>query len=228
MGKLLSYSQKDAISLVYFGSRGLTEEMFVEGVRQFAGVADSDAELDLGQLKRDIIRMLNVLPYARVCDQAFTVQVKVQTFLHDWKLSAVFTPNGRWAKGPGATLARAIIAGLTPLGFRDDVRRHVQFQDASGDPHKVVQLMEEMSRTKWAAIDGYQRGAPSSGRNAWKLPSGDRRRSSPQGEAHGLGASGRPIGEGCWGYGSTENGLGRRVIVVREGFVRRVALLGQL
>ena len=73
MGKLLSYSQKDAISLVYFGSRGLTEEMFVEGVRQFAGVADSDAELDLGQLKRDIIRMLNVLPYARVCDQAFTV-----------------------------------------------------------------------------------------------------------------------------------------------------------
>ena len=73
----MSYSQKDAISHVYFGGRGLTEEMLAEGVRKVTGVADSDAELDLGQLERDIIRKLNLSPDARVCNQAFTVQLKV-------------------------------------------------------------------------------------------------------------------------------------------------------
>ena len=48
MSELLSYSQKDAISLFYSGGRGLTDEMLAEGVRKIAGVADSDAELDLG------------------------------------------------------------------------------------------------------------------------------------------------------------------------------------
>ena len=114
------------------------------------------------------------------------MQLKIQKFVYDCKLSAVFVPKGRWAKGPGAIVARANIAGLTPPGFCDDVRRRVQFQDASGDPYRKVQLMEEMSRKKWAAIDGYQRGArSSSGRGGWKQPSGDGRRSSPQGEAHG-------------------------------------------
>ena len=132
--------------------------MLAEGVRKIAGVADSDAELDLGQLERDIIRKLKLSPDVRVCDQAFAVQLKVQEFLHDSKLSAVFVPNRRWAKGPGAIVARAILAGLTPPGFCDDVRRCVQFEDASSDPYRVVQLMEEMSPKKWAAIDEYQRG----------------------------------------------------------------------
>ena len=155
----------------------------------------------------------------------------------------MFAPNGRWAKGPGATLARAIIAGLTPSVFSDDVRRRVQFQNASGDPYRVVHLMEEMSRAKWVAIDGYQRGARSSGRGGRKKPSGDGRRSSPQGEANGSGASERPIGEGRWSCGSTdhkknkyptrdakatETSRGGRVIVVREWFVRRVVLLSRL
>ena len=48
MSELLVYSQKDAISLFYFGGRGLTENMLAEGVRKITGVADSNAELDLG------------------------------------------------------------------------------------------------------------------------------------------------------------------------------------
>ena len=48
MSELLSYSQKDAISLFYFGGRGLTEEMLAGGVKKIAGVADLDDELDLG------------------------------------------------------------------------------------------------------------------------------------------------------------------------------------
>ena len=95
-------------------------------------------------------------------------------------------------------MARETLAGLTPPGFCYDVRRRVQFQGASGDPGRVVQLMEEMSRKKWAAIDGYQCVArSSSGRRGWKQPSGDGRRSSPQGQAHGSGASRRRFGEGC-------------------------------
>ena len=47
MSELLSYSQKDAISLIFFGGRGLTEEMLAEGVRKIAWVADSNADLDL-------------------------------------------------------------------------------------------------------------------------------------------------------------------------------------
>ena len=155
MSELLSYSQKDAISLFYFGGRGLTEEMLAEGVRKNAGVADSDAELDLERLEHDITRKLKLSSDVRVCDQAFAVQLKVQEFLHDRKLSAVFVPSGRWAKGPGAIVTRVILAGLTSPGFRDDVRRRVQVEDASSDPYRVVQLMEEMSRKKLAAIDEY-------------------------------------------------------------------------
>ena len=140
-----------------------------------------------------------------MCDQAFAVQLKVQEFLHDRKLSAVFVPNRRWANGPGAIVARrAILAGLTPPGFRDDVRRRVQFEDAS-DPYRVVQLMEEMSRKKWAAVNEYQRGARSSGRGGWRQPSGDGCHSSPRGEAHSSGASGWPSGEGCWRCGSADH-----------------------
>ena len=204
MSELLSCSQKDAISLLYFGGRGLTEEMLAERVRKIAGVADSDAGLDLGQLERDITRKLKISPDVGVCKQAFAVQLKVQEFLQDRKLSVVFVPNGRWAKGPGAIVARAILAGLTPPGFRDDMCRRVQFEDASSDPYRVVQLMEEMSRKKWAAIDEYQRGARSSGRGDWRQPSGDGCHSSPRGEAHSSGASERPIGEGCWSCGSAD------------------------
>ena len=132
-----------------------------------------------------------------MCEQAVAVQLKVQEFLHDRKLSAVFVPNGRWAKGPGAIVARVVLTGLTPPGFRDDVRRRVQFEDASSDRHRVVQLMEEMSWKKWSAIDEYQRGARSSGRGGWRQPSGDGCHSSSRGEAHSSGASERPIGEGC-------------------------------
>ena len=114
-------------------------------------------------------------------------------------------PNGRWAKGPGAIVARAILARLTQPGFRDDVRCRVQFEDANSDPYRVVQLMDEISRKKWAAIDEYQRGARSSGRGGWKQPSGDGFHSSPRGEAHSSGASERPIGEGCWSCGSTDH-----------------------
>ena len=71
VSKLLSYSQKDAISLFYFGGRGLTEEMLAERVRKIAVLDDSDAELDLGQLERDITRKLKLSPGVRVCDQAF-------------------------------------------------------------------------------------------------------------------------------------------------------------
>ena len=58
----------------------------------------------------------------------------------------MFVPDGRWAKGPGAIVTTASIAGLTPPGFCDDVRRRVQFEDASRDPYRIVQLMEEVSR----------------------------------------------------------------------------------
>ena len=58
--ELLSYCQKDAISLsFYFRGSGLSEEMLAEGVRKVAGVADSVADLDLVQLKRDNTRKLN-------------------------------------------------------------------------------------------------------------------------------------------------------------------------
>ena len=72
--------------------------MLAERVRKIVGVADSDAELDLGQLKRDITRKLKVSPDLRVCEQAFAVQLKVQEFLHYRKSSAVFVLNGWWAK----------------------------------------------------------------------------------------------------------------------------------
>ena len=148
MSELLLYSQKDATSLFYFGGRGLTEEMLAEGVRKIAGVADPDAEHDLGQLEHETTRKFKLSPDLRVCEQAFVVQLKLQEFLHDCKLSAVFVPNGRWAKGPGAIVARAILADLTPPGFRDDVRRRVQLEGASSDSYRVVQLMEKMSWKK--------------------------------------------------------------------------------
>ena len=191
----MSYSQKDVISLLYFSGRGLTEEMLAEGVRIIAGVADSDAELDLGQLEYEITRKCKRSLDLRVCEQAFAVQLKVQEFLHNRKLSAVFVPNGRWAKGPGTIVARVILAGLTPPGFRDNVRRRMQFKDASSEPYRVLQLTEEMSRKKWAAIDEYQCGACSSGRGGWRQPRGDQCHSSPRGEAHSPGTSERPIGD---------------------------------
>ena len=141
MSELLSYSQKDTLSLFYFGGRRLAEEMLAEGVRKIAGVADSDAELDLGQLKRDITRKLKLSPDVRVCEEASAVQLIVQEFLKDCNLFAVFVPNGRWAKGPSAIVVRAILAGLTPPGFRDDVRRCVQFEDANSDPYRVASLV---------------------------------------------------------------------------------------
>ena len=72
--------------------------MLAEGVRKTAGVADSDAALDLEQLERDITRKLRLSPHLRVCEQAVAVQLKVQEILRDRKMSAVFVPNGRWAK----------------------------------------------------------------------------------------------------------------------------------
>ena len=107
-------------------------------MRKIAGVADSDAELDLEQLEHEITRKNKLSPDLRVCGQAFEVQLKVQEFFHDRKLSTVFVPNGRWGKGPGAIVARAILAGLTPPDFRDDVRRCVQLEDASSDTYRVV------------------------------------------------------------------------------------------
>ena len=53
---------------------------------------------------------------------------------------------------------------VTPQGFRDDVRRRVQFEDAGSDLYRVLQFIEEISRKKWVAIDEYQRGARSSER----------------------------------------------------------------
>ena len=99
--------------------------MLAGGVRKIAGVADSDAELGLGQLEHETTRQFKLSPDLRVCEQAFAVQLNIQEFLSDRKLSVVVVPNGRWAKGPGAIVARAIITGLTPPGFRDDVRRRV-------------------------------------------------------------------------------------------------------
>ena len=72
--------------------------MLAEGVRKIAGVADSDAALDLEQLERYITRKLRLSPHLRVCEQAFAVQLKVQEILRDRKMSAVFVLNGRWAK----------------------------------------------------------------------------------------------------------------------------------
>ena len=72
--------------------------MLAEGVRKTAGVADSDAALDLEQLERDITRKLRLSPHLRVCEQAFAVHLNVQEILRDRKMSAVFVPNGRWAK----------------------------------------------------------------------------------------------------------------------------------
>ena len=72
--------------------------MLAEGVRKIAGVADLDAALDLEQLERDITRKLRLSPHLRVCEQAFAVQLKVQEIPRDRKMSAVFVPNGRWAK----------------------------------------------------------------------------------------------------------------------------------
>ena len=110
--------------------------MLAEGVRKIAGVADSDADLDLEQLERDITRKLKLLPDLRVCDQVFAVQLKIQEFLHDCKLSAVYVPNGWWAKGPGSIMASVIVAGLKPSGYRDDVRRRVHFEVVSSDPYR--------------------------------------------------------------------------------------------
>ena len=121
-----------------------------------------------------------------MCNQAFAVLLKVQEFLDDRKLSAVFVPNGRWVKGPGAIVARVILAGMTPPGFCDDVRHRVHFEDAGSDPYRGVQLME-MSQETWAAIDEHERGAQSSGKDGWKQPGGDGCRSSPRGKAHVLG-----------------------------------------
>ena len=163
MSELLSYSQKNATSLFYFDSRGLTEEMLAECVRKIAGVAESNAELDLGQLEHEITQTFKLSPDLRVGEQAFAVQLKVQEFLYDCKLSVVFVRNGRWAKGSGAIVARAILSDLTPPDFCDDVRRRVQFKDASSDSYRVVHLVEEMSRKKGAIIDEYQRGARSTG-----------------------------------------------------------------
>ena len=177
-------------STFFFSGRGLTEEMLAEGVRKIAGLFDSDAEFELEQLERDITRTLKLSPDLRMCEKTFVVQLKVQESLHDRKLSVVFVPNGRWAKEPGAIVAIAILADLTPPDFHDDVRRRVQLEDASSNPYRVVQLMEKMSRKKWAVIDEYQRGARYLGRGGWKQPSGDGRRSCS-------GASGRPTGEGC-------------------------------
>ena len=137
INELLSDNQKDAIPYFYCGGRGLTEEMLAEGMRKVPGVADSDAKLDLGQLEHKITRKFKLSPDFRLRKQAFAVQLKVQEFLHDRKLSAVLVPNGRCAKGSGAIVARVISAGLTPPGFRVDVRRRVQFVDASSDPYRV-------------------------------------------------------------------------------------------
>ena len=87
MSELLLYSQKDALSLYFYsGDRGLSEEMLAEGVRKIAGAADSDADLDLEQLERDIACKRKL---------SFAVKLKVQAFLHDRNLSAVFVSNGR-------------------------------------------------------------------------------------------------------------------------------------
>ena len=104
-------------------------------------------------------------------------------------------PNGRWAKESGAIVARAVLAGLTPLNFRDHVRCRVQLEDPSSDPYRGLQLTEEMSQNTWATIDECQRGARSSRRGGYKYLSGD---SSPQVEATGLGVSGSSTGESCW------------------------------
>ena len=106
--------------------------------------------------------------------------MKVQEFHHDCKLSAVFLPDRRWEKEPGAIVARAILPVLSPLSFSDGVRCRVQLEDPSSDSYRVAQLTEEMSPKTWAIIDECQHGARSSGRGGKKYLSGDGRRSFPQ------------------------------------------------
>ena len=129
----------------FFGGRGLANGMLAEVGRKIAGVTDAGVEVDLGQPERDITRKLKLSPDARVCDQAFAVQLKVQEFLHDRKLSAVFVSNGWWEKEPGAIVAKAILAILTPPGFRNYLRGYVQFEDVGCYPSWVVQPMEDVT-----------------------------------------------------------------------------------
>ena len=51
--------------------------MLTEGVRKIAGVDDLDADLDLEQPERDIIRKLKLSPDLRAWEQAFAVELKV-------------------------------------------------------------------------------------------------------------------------------------------------------
>ena len=141
-------------------------------------------------------------------------------------------------------MERFFLAGLTPPDFRDDVRRRVQFKDASSDPYRVVQFMEEMLRKNWAAIDEYQRGARFSGRGGWKQPSGDGRRSGPREGRRTVrvplsGLLEEAAGAAAQLTTAKPNALrvrrkrprivaGKRVVVVRQRVVRRVVLLGRL
>ena len=100
-------SEERNITLL-LGGRGLTEEMLVEGVRNIARVADSDADLELKQLERDLTHRYKLSSNLRVCEQVFAVPLNVQEILCDCQTFAVFVPNGRCAKGPGAIVAWAI------------------------------------------------------------------------------------------------------------------------
>ena len=73
MSELLSYSQKNAIYPFYFGGHRLTEKMLAEDARKIPGVADSETELDLGQLEHKITRKFRLSPNLRVYEQAFAV-----------------------------------------------------------------------------------------------------------------------------------------------------------
>lgn len=60
--------------------------------------------------------------------------------------------NGRWEAGLAKIVAKAILTGLLPPGFREAVKKQVEYENVGADPEKVVITMDRLGE-KWSQYE---------------------------------------------------------------------------
>lgn len=152
MGELLSEEHRSSIAASLLARRDMTEDMVREGLERIAGLFGSVDEVNVDQRTQDVNRLQWLVPDVSVSDRVVMVTQQVESFLRHNQVTHIFVPNGRWEAGPGETVAQAIKQGLLPPCFQEEVKKQVEYENASPDPDKVVNIMDQLGQ-KWAQYE---------------------------------------------------------------------------
>lgn len=63
-----------------------------------------------------------------------------------------------WKPGSCDIAAGTTQAGLLPVGFRNEIRRHVRLEGAGSNRYRVVKILDHLANEEWSIIDRHETG----------------------------------------------------------------------